>query len=60
MEKGKSMRPPGRRRAKRRDSTPQGIILERFKRLRGLPSHSLDFLSETFMHHYLRTKHRAP
>ncbi|MBF0254100.1 MAG: hypothetical protein HQL11_03115 [Candidatus Omnitrophica bacterium] len=36
--------------------TPRGIILERFKRMKALPTHSLDTFSEFFAHHYLRNK----
>lgn len=39
--------------------TPQGIILERFKRLHGLPQHPLDWQSEFFMTHFLSAKKRA-
>jgi len=38
------------------NSTPRGIILERFKRLKGLPVRSLDLLSEYFIHRYLNNK----
>jgi hypothetical protein len=55
--------PKGKRKTKREtslcraeDSTPRGIILERFKRMKSDPNRSLDLISEFFIQHYLRTK----
>jgi len=42
------------------DSTPRGIILERVKRLRGLPHRPLDIISEFFVQHYLRHRRQSP
>ena len=37
-------------------STPLGVILERFKRLNGLPARELDWQSQYFRTHFLGAK----
>jgi hypothetical protein len=41
------------------DATPSGIILERFKRMRHLPPHTLDLEDEFFVQNFLRRKRTA-
>jgi len=56
MPNSKRPRKPSRSLVHSSNSTPRGIILERFKRLKGRPARSLDLISEFFIHHYLSNK----